>query len=400
MPLIINKTEVNNISGPVSMYILCPNEHYLSKYPYAPIFILFGDKHKSGENMCEDKDGNLRIYDINFLKLLNSVTTKKEPIYFFLEGGDLHLSEEKERNPKEEPMIQLWNLYAECYSKRALALYPYDKTKCDEIKNVMWQSGDLRFFVREKNKYLDKCKITQFLDTLIMTPLPVVDGFSLEQRFNVRVRGSLQYFEQKGLFNCWSALKNETFSKEEIYKQFVEERTGLIRKQLLRLRSSQHSEINDFYKEYINYVIDKFIDEQNDLETLRDVHNNATSLFQYSLSEKYINEKISKLYQYYKDGTLHRYKMYMMLKYTLLLDLYTLSRSFKVLNKSKDVNPMINICYFGELHIEHITYFLTKILKGYDIIFEKKNKESMRCVNIETNVDLDYHINLLNTYRK
>ena len=45
MPLTIGTKEVNNLSGPVSMYIHEPNPDFLTKFPCAPILILFGDNH-------------------------------------------------------------------------------------------------------------------------------------------------------------------------------------------------------------------------------------------------------------------------------------------------------------------------------------------------------------------
>ena len=68
MPLIIHGSKVNNISGPVSMYILTPK----SISSNLPVYMLFGDIHKSNKNMCDYTTKGIykNIFDIDFLSLL------------------------------------------------------------------------------------------------------------------------------------------------------------------------------------------------------------------------------------------------------------------------------------------------------------------------------------------
>lgn len=166
MPVIINGTPVDKISGPISMYILTPKKNELFKN--LPVYMLFGDHHTSTENTCDFKDPNTyNIYDINFLSLLNSVATSKEPIDFYIEGGDLHKFKLKSPYSKKNPMHKLWNLYIECYNNRRvlqpLAKYEH-KTPCDKIDNIRWHSGDLRYFSDKKLQM--KCNMEKFLDSL------------------------------------------------------------------------------------------------------------------------------------------------------------------------------------------------------------------------------------------
>ena len=58
MPLIVNGTAVNKISGPVAMYILTPKANKLLKnlFHNLPVYILFGDLHESNENLCKEKN--------------------------------------------------------------------------------------------------------------------------------------------------------------------------------------------------------------------------------------------------------------------------------------------------------------------------------------------------------
>ena len=125
MPLIINGTEVNKISGPVSMYILTPKKNKV--FPNLPAFMLFGDIHRSNDNMCKDKsEGTLDVYSLDFLSLLNTMATTEEPVDFYIEGGDIHNYPEREYIERKYPLDKFWNLYLECPNRggKKLALYP------------------------------------------------------------------------------------------------------------------------------------------------------------------------------------------------------------------------------------------------------------------------------------
>jgi hypothetical protein len=105
MPFYINGKTVTRLSGPVSMHLLTPTDEYLKIYPYAPLYILFGDKHKDSTGFCTDpiiEKGDYTIYNPNFLQLFNDALNKKEgekengTIDFYVEGGaygDLHLTD-------------------------------------------------------------------------------------------------------------------------------------------------------------------------------------------------------------------------------------------------------------------------------------------------------------------
>jgi hypothetical protein len=120
-------------------------------------------------------------------------------------------------------------------------------------------------------------------------------------------------------------------------------------------------------------------------------------------NDGYISDQtLESLYNNYLYGYLIGYEIYLIDKYTNVLDIYTIARSLKPINNSYDVSPIINICYFGDTHVKNITYFFTQIMKGYDIIFERpyKQQEITRCINIETYININDHIELLNDYRQ
>jgi hypothetical protein len=76
---------------------------------------------------------------------------------------------------------------------------------------------------------------------------------------------------------------------------------------------------------------------------------------------------------------------------SVFLDLYYITRMLKVPYKSK--NAELSIGYFGFTHVENITYFLTNILKIYEVTSKVDmtyiKKEPKRCIVFEEYIDLD-----------
>lgn len=397
MPLIIDQTKIDKISGPVSMYILSPTQKHLVSYPQSPILILFGDIHENSENMC-DKDENIfKIYDINFLKLLSNVSKKEEPVDFFVEGDDFHNSFRTIKYEKQHSMYMLWNLYIECYSKKQLAFYDHE-TPCEIIKNIRWQSGDPRFFRKGKNKdLLYSCNMLDFSQALIeeLKPVKKQDGtyFSNVTSFYIRLKSLIEGLKNNK--NCFNKLKQSTLLFEDIYQEFIEDDTGLVNKQLRFLDKYQKNIIKKYLKYYTEYVNINIL-KRKDYLILDNIHNNIITL----LNARDVFDKteiMQKLYNNFIDGSLTKYAIYQLKKNSVILDIYTIARSLK----STDVNPIINIFYFGNQHIENITYFFTEIMNGYDIIFENRiSSNTIRCIDIKPYIDLDLVINSLYQYRR
>ena len=76
------------------MYILKPKQKERPIFKNLPIYILFGDSHRSNDNVCGDEDQKspvtFNVYDIKFLSLLHPLSSPEQPIDFFIEGGDFH----------------------------------------------------------------------------------------------------------------------------------------------------------------------------------------------------------------------------------------------------------------------------------------------------------------------
>ena len=80
--------------------------------------------------------------------------------------------------------------------------------------------------------------------------------------------------------------------------------------------------------------------------------------------------------------------------------MYFLSRTFKQPKNSK--KPLISFGYFGDYHTESIVYFLTNIMRNYELVYSHDNdnsatpKGSNRCLKIEQNINLN---NIINEYK-
>lgn len=78
---------IKRISGPVYLNILKPSMSFHTKFK-APIFVLFGDRHKSKENICDDctciddeKSCCYEVFSDDFLRIIDNIgSDTKYPI--------------------------------------------------------------------------------------------------------------------------------------------------------------------------------------------------------------------------------------------------------------------------------------------------------------------------------
>ena len=357
MPLVIDKNIVNKISGPVSMYLLTPKPNEL--FPNLPVYMLFGDEHFGTQNMCKKDDtskGTYNIYDVNFLSLFNQLSTPENPIDFYVEGGDFHNRTFKNPDPENYPIRMVWNLYSRCYKHngRKLALYPHEEKQCEEISNVRWQSGDIRYFKDEKyKKLLISCNILQFLESLWYINIKNLDLHAIIQ--------ALQALKKDNGDNCIEKMLRSTTSFQDIYDQ-IHQKGGLIYKQLEKISNE------DQKKEMIRYV-HNYISRMEELHGLTLQTNNSFIIKQ--IDNKLINlltklnvsteidmhmdmdiieslDYLNQNFKYLEDD----YRLFLFKKYSVLTDLYTLCRSFKYLGYKETVPiPIMNIIYFGSFHV-------------------------------------------------
>ena len=403
MPLVVNGNVVNKISGPVAMYILVPKAN--PDFPNLPVYMLFGDIHNGDENMCPENpgvDGEYKVHDMEFLSILSSLGSPTEPIDLYVEGGDFHNKEYDEPFSEKHPMQQLWNLYAECYKHNGRKIAQYEhKTECEKIPNIRWQSGDPRFFDNYVKSGSLNCNMKRLLG--------LVD-FRTERknRHLMLLQSAQDFFEthkggcSKKLLNVKSVKENITIESElDDFKKIVLAKDGLIVKQLKKFKPKQRSVFIEWIKQYCEYsfkdVVNIYRINRDVLADFRQIHLDCI----YYISEYIKNGVIDTDFfdlnlQDDNWRKLMVYYVYLADKYRILLDLYTLCRTFKYIH-SKGSNPLMNIVYTGNSHTDGITYFLQNIAGLYTVkniqdfnmdSVKHFNKPINRCIDITLKLDL------------
>jgi hypothetical protein len=390
MPFIIDDKQINKISGPVSMHVLTPTKTDL------PLFILFGDIHESDENMCkeDESDGVYKIYDVNFLKLFDTLTTPDEPIDFYVEGGDFHskIHDKPPSNENNYPMEKLWDLYVECYKKN---LITYErKVDCSKVR---WQSGDPRSFDSGENQNrLYKCNMHYFIDKM-NTGMKYLDSYPLFSNSIVK-----QLKEFNDVPGGIDALLNE---KLENFENIFSEK-NLINKQLKKF---ERGSIEGDIKQYSQNLISELISEQKDFEIIKETDNVFKQIILYFISDEFQTQDpkfkpfvlTRQQYEFLTEDNNYKFNLYrtfLMDKYVSLLDIYTISRSLKYhYNNEYHIKPIINIIYAGDKHIYNMVNILTNILNLYKSVFNhnrvmKTMSKFDRCIDF-TSYDTDSRIN-------
>ena len=378
MPLVVDGNRINKISGPVSMSILTPKKSEL--FPNLPVYMLFGDVHNDNRNMCKEgkSKGVYSVYDIEFLSLLSNVATSTRPIDFYIEGGDLHNKIHKRPYSEKYPMEMLWNLYAECYTHngRKIARYKH-RTKCNTISNIRWHSGDARYF-DDKKYTLENCNMLRFLE-----------------RVNFSVKYDDRYLEIVNMVNraCNTKLskrKEETNDYTSL-KDLVLQRDGLIYKQLKKIKPNQRKLLIGWIEKFCKYRLSNIHRNYGITDRTIELYNYLDLHLPRCQSEDYYNKYLSDHWE-----SISSYLSYLRRKYTIILDIYTICRSFKYLGL-KGPMPTMNIIYAGDIHTNDIKYFLESITSLYNVQtveeFNGDFNNPNRCVQIRDKIDLGVILN-------
>jgi len=416
MPLIINNKHVNKISGPVSMYLLYPKIEYtdIAKNKYAPIFILFGDSHGGVKNYCnpdegEDK-GYYKVYDVNFLKLFSDAmegneekNVKSEIIDFYVEGGDAHITKFKKRDD-DYPLSKTMNLFEECYYNHRMDKPPANSEKQKQIKNIRWQSGDIRNFVKKNGRCDLYTEIEDIIQECKCNKELRINNPQNEKLFKRLLTKAIEYNYRKPII--------EELTSDELYIEHVLNPNCLIAKQLNKINLGEGGEnaknkttiiqdIQSKFKAYIdkNYIITNIINE-NRIAYYKQIHKNIINAFKsfiYSDQRKILTNEI---YKFYQKGNLETLMTILINRDSVLPDLYILARSYKYMYTTVNpkyglVYPMINICYFGSLHTKRMYEFLIENGYEHDINIDydiNVDVEPSRCINLTNLSNLDFLI--------
>ena len=401
MPLLISNKRVNRISGPISMHILYPNlnSDYIKLFPKAPIFILFGDEHFSDKGYCivqkADKDRiiHYHIFDKEFLQLFSD-QVGDDGVDFYLEGGAKNHDFSKENeiittslSGKVGPMYELWKLFRECYRNTRMGREPAKDSGCDAIKNIRWQSSDIRFF----GQYDGNSILFEFNNALYsMNAIKKIQEIIARQP--IAYKNCIEY-----LF----------LTQDQFINKYLENDESLIVKQLKKIKDDrQKTYLINMFKDYIDVEYNKV--EKELLDVYMRLKDAMIRMSNYDLSEDYM-----KAYVYVDNaiikGSLKQYIMFTILLHTKISDLYILARSHKYMAKTNEESkeeskeeikyPLVNIIYYGD---DHVNNLVTCLGKNYNSIKKIPTQDGpfLRCLsNLLGDTDLNTAITELKTYR-
>jgi len=336
---------VHEISGPVSMRVICPSNSKdgKDKKLYLPGIMLFGDQHDSKENMCEAKNNTYDL-DISFFKLFEPYSSPDYPIDVYLEAFETKRGF-KEDDGKASMLISLIlnKSINKCFRRES------DEYKNCGLPSLRWHMADIRDSHRK-----GIVSFEQYLIESIIS-FPISDTRPLFREIFENILYSLYDKKKKG-YNFKAFVS--TFFKE-IGKVG---RDSLINKQILKKQKGiSISLIKSIFEDILQHHSNKIAIDNSDFYKIFPTYESYKNIL--SSSNKDYNQK----------NALSVINLYIGAS---LVDLYTILRILKIPEKGNP--PVFVIGYFGEMHSKSIDlimkkYFNYKSLFNHDI--NKKNIE-------------------------
>ena len=422
--MLINNKKIDRISGPVSFALLKPKKFIFDELKkegvHLPIFMLFGDVHFSGENQCNNCtcDGGssavgssccMPVYSNEFLRLIDSISTKEYPVDFGIEGFlDKY---EKEELKKEYLLIEfqknnidimhkLREEISACYIRDLRGTKLYEKY-CP-TKNIRWHYMDARQLSRTKynlenliHSIIEDLKVI-FSDATNMSKEQVKKIIN-KIKDKVKDDKLFSYI----LYIKFTMIDSPEEAIDTYFKADYKFKNSLVLKQIKKLSSSftDLKKIEKMFSDYLTYILNQHKDEYKDIDFI----NKQRRIFYLSIFKNDIDTILDILKDKNKVNALINGFVMDLEECSIFMDLYYIFRTFKIPYENK--NPFLSILYAGNFHRRNITYFLTDIIKYYDIVSDTKIKEDfqdpeMRCTympNINLNeLALEYGVNINN----
>jgi len=393
---IISNTLVERISGPVNVHILKPTMDFHLRTG-APIFVLFGDRHFSETNMCENCvcDSHTCCYPIfspDFLKLIDQMASEEYPIDFNVETP-LTIYNVTFPNAQEQKfLVKDVDVSRPPIDKLAYIIKPCNRinkgtefyaTHCP-TKNIRWQLIDPRHVHNHNYKYTT----STFIDALRVLLKSL-------KKNNVNMVNTI-----KSILNRFPILKNQTYLNslftitDEKYYDSIDRQTSVVFKQISKMSEADQRQWDIWCREYYKYVYATSItDTQDALVFLTRLVN--------CIVDYYSRGDEETLIEFVKYSNKHPNKRSKLTKILLVVntinvDLYLLTRAFKKPVGSN--RPLLSFGYFGNFHTKNIIHFLTNIMGQYEFVYaQPETQKGNRCLEINQRVDLQ---ELMDSYKR
>lgn len=429
MPLQIGDHKINSITGPIALHLLVPDEkryfQLQEKGINMPIFMLFGDQHYSTTGYCDNcscssKEQHCcyKIWEKDFLKIIDSVSSDDYPTDFYIEGFFNNISgtalEYIIKSPDSDPMTKLREELITCYDRnlRGTGIYKY---RCP-TENVRWQFAD----TRQRTGKLSSEAGTDAIQKLFTNVFNIKNDiattiFTMFNDFNFsKDKNEANFLEGFDYDFFYSCLENY-FQLMMTPKEFVEKhisldspwfKQSLIYKEISKQNGFDAKTWIDIIKKHAIGQINEapFLPNKSQVNQIKKVQKMILDKLPKKNSIKNYDAKVklpgslTMLFQDIKtknmmgDENVSQFMMANMAFTTYglwFLDAYLLARSFKMPKDSK--NPFLSIAYLGAGHSKSIADTLIKGL-GYKLVYSKENNKAnvkhYRCL------ELDKHVNL------
>jgi hypothetical protein len=343
----IGDQTVKNISGPVVCYYLKPNEKVFEIFKnYSielPMLLLFGDIHGSNHGMCTDCEiskGCYRIYDEDLLKLLDSLSTDKNPVDFYIETSEEIYDKYKgeEQKQRNEPLVDLI-FYSEICFKRKLRDSIEYKEKCP-TKNIRWHYSDPRDKkgyiednIHKLSKYLLKSEYENISSIMYIDIIKdlLINSIDDENKFDISVFSKLFFNLEKNKNDKYISLNIKQINKHLYFELEDINRTTL-------------------WIDILNSLISHRIEEIHEIKDIKNLILNIDNI-DYMTS--------------YKKNNIRSFRMLYKLLNSMsvsFVDLYFTSRILK----GERTQASLVVSYLGLEHIEYIKIIFENIF-NYDL---------------------------------
>ena len=390
--MIINNKKIDRISGPVSFSLLKPKMFIFDELKKEgvrlPIFMLFGDVHFSDKHQCnnctcvDSSSCCLPIYSENFLRIIDSIATPENPVDFGIEG--FYAGKQKEnlknentlkyfRTLNKDIMQKLRENNAACYIRELRGTKLYEKY-CP-TKNIRWQYTDPRhapgtkYSLEHLIQSLEDPAYKNNLSSLFMGKIPSKS----------EIKKVINEMSSKDMFYKIIMLKYHMVTSPEkaidYFFSIATPQNSLVLKQFNKLSKSFKD--LPFWKKALSDYFLYALKEGEDRDYGKNPSNDYINLIKKlrkEFCELLIKNDIDTLSirltdTLFRNALTTASKGSSITENTIFMDLYYIFRTFKIPG-AEGKNPFLSLIYAGDFHRKNITYFLSNIIRYYDIVEE------------------------------